>query len=78
MTQEELEAKEKKITERFKPGAIELDKLEDHEIYTLIAYELWKDGMDWQLIPEIAQGRSSYYQPRQLVTNILRTVFQYT
>ena len=77
MTQQELELKVKGIKARV-DVADSLEVLAEDEIFLLLAYELWKDGMDWdQGVLEIAYGKNPLYNTREKAMHILTTVFLY-
>jgi hypothetical protein len=80
MTQEQLEAKVRTFwpLDQHPNDCIELPKLTDDQIFSLLAWELWKDGMDWELgIADIAEGKTASYNTREKCMHILKTVFGY-
>ena len=80
ITQEQLEAKIKKLfpiefdpkVESLKdhPSDLELHTLSDENVFALLAWEMWKDGMDWDTgIPDIAEGKS--YTREDAITTLI-------
>ena len=77
MTKKEFEFKIKAIKAKV-DAADSLEVLAEDEIFILLAFELWGDGMDWgQGILEIAQGKNPLYNTREKAMHILKTVFIY-
>jgi len=76
MTPEQLE---QKVNALKAPNSKEgLEALADDQIFALLAYEFWKDGMDWDLgIEQIALGHTVSYNTREKCIHILVTVFGY-
>ena len=76
MTPQELDAKVKALPGYT--GNIDLFRLTDDQVFALLAWEFWRDGMDWNLgIPEIAMGQSASYPTRERAIHILKAVFGY-
>lgn len=60
------------------PNDLDLPTLRDDQIFALLAWEFWKDGMDWELgISNIAEGKSALYPTRASAIHILKVVFDY-
>lgn len=79
ITQEQLEAK---VTALGGPNNCEdLSTLTDDQVFALLAWELWKDGMDWnQGVPEIAEGkftRNNLFNTREGCVLFLKSTFGY-
>ena len=57
----------------------DLSTLADDQIFAILAYELWKDGMDWdQGVSDLAEGKPNLqYKTREDCINFLKTVFGY-
>ena len=68
MTQTELETAYQRL--RQKKFSSELS---DDEVRTLLAYEYWKDGMDWEYVEAIAGP----YWTRTLAIKALVECFEY-
>jgi hypothetical protein len=80
MTPEQLETKVRSFypADQHPNDCIELERLADDQIFALLAYEFWKDGMDWELgIEQIALGQTVSYNTREKCIHILKTVFCY-
>ena len=78
ITQEQLEAKYKAIVKNGHPADLKLSDLHDDEVFVLLAWELWKDGMDFgpDLI-QIAMGQNPTYPTREQAVLALCRVFSY-
>jgi hypothetical protein len=78
ITQEQLEVKAKEIIFRLLGDGGSLENLSDDELFALVAYELWKDGMDWdQGIPEYAEGKDPIIKNRLTAIQLLKNTFGY-
>jgi hypothetical protein len=77
MTPQELEAK----VESFQGKNVthDVEDLDDDEVFALLAWELWKDGMDWEEdLANLADGKTNLqYKNREDAINYLQTVFGY-
>jgi hypothetical protein len=77
MTKKQLEAKIQTI-HNTEGCRIDITKLNEDQVFALTAYELWKDGMDWDTgIPQIAEGKEPLYNTREKCMHILKAVFGY-
>lgn len=75
MNQTELETKIQSI---YAKGIVLLDKLQDDEIYALLAWEMWKDGEDWDLVAsDIPEGIYLPFNTRESASNELINKFGY-
>ena len=79
VTQEQLEAKVRSFypADQHPNDCIDVLTLTDDQLYALLAWELWKDGMDWGLVPEVCMGNNPMYKTRENVLLILKSVFAY-
>lgn len=48
-----------------------------NELQTILAYEMWKDGMSWRDVGEILSGKNPLYNTEKEIMNFLKTVFGY-
>lgn len=78
LTQEQLEAKYQAVLKDRHPADLILGELHEDQVFTLLAWELWKDGMDWgpDLI-EVAMGKNPSYPTREMAIQALAKVFSY-
>jgi len=75
ITQEELEEKIKNIP--LTEDTIDITTLNDNTLYELLGYEMWKDGLDWELVPEIVMGKNPLYKKREDCIQMLKMAFNY-
>jgi len=73
----------------FNPEMNKLEKeyeyLKDHNIAFLssdqlqiiLAYEMWKDGMEWADVKEIKEGTNPLYIKKEKIINELKSKFNY-
>jgi len=74
MTPQELETKIKKMEE----NGFEVENLKDEDLYALLAYCFWKDGMDWdEGVLDIASGQYLPFNIREAAIDQLENVFGY-
>lgn len=79
INQENLNNIAKPLLELLSKELAQLKDLTDSQIYALLAYKLWADGMDWdQGIPEIAKGTSPLYNSREAAIKVLVDNFGYS
>jgi hypothetical protein len=86
VTPEHLETKIKEIfptitfpiPAQLKSQKLDLDKLSKDQIFTLTAWEFWKDGQDWdQGISDIAEGHDVILCDRAHCITALKNIFGY-
>jgi len=51
--------------------------LSTDQLQTILAYEMWKDGMEWTDVKEIYEGKNTLYADKSSIINELKTKFQY-
>jgi len=57
---------------------LDLSNLTDEQVYALLAWEMWKDGMDWdQGVEDITTGQYLPFNTRQSAIDHLKTAFGY-
>jgi hypothetical protein len=57
---------------------IEADKLEEDQVFALLAWEFWKDGLDEDAaLSEIYNGFNSLYNTKEKAWHTLRMCFGY-
>ena len=79
VTQEQLEAKVRSFypADQHPNDCIDVLTLTDDQLYALLAWEFWKDGMDWKLVPNVCMGKNPMYKTREDVLHVLKIVFAY-
>ena len=79
ITQEQLEAKVRSFypADQHPNDCINLSDLTDDQLFALLAWEMWKDGMDWVLVPVVAMGKNPLYKNREDAIHFLMTAFAY-
>jgi hypothetical protein len=74
MKPEQLEAKVKAIQAK----EFSLEELPDDELFALVAWEMWKDGMDWdQGVSNMAEGKVLGMNTRENCIHALKVMFGY-
>lgn len=76
ITPEALEVKFMELRSRY--DAYEGDDFSLEEWRTLLAYEMWKDGMEWTDVLDIWAGRNASYKERGDILVCLGHTFGYT
>jgi hypothetical protein len=77
MTQTQLENIIGNLQNRHNDNIL-LDNLNDAEIYALLAWEMWKDGEDWDLVAvDIPEGIYLPFNTRESASNELINKFGY-
>jgi len=73
----------------FNPGMNKLEKefelikdnnialLELNQLQTIIAYEMWKDGMEWSDVYDIWTGKNSSFTDKNIIIKKLQNTFNY-
>ena len=75
--QKELEAEAIALIEKYKipvTGQVAMEEMSNTELRTLLAYEYWKDGMDWA----IAEAFRTAKLDTSIIINVLVDIFGYT
>jgi hypothetical protein len=79
MTPEQLEVKVKVFIDDIQTNdTSDITQLADDQVFALIAYKFWKDGMDWDNgIPEMADGEDPIIRTREEAIHALKNIFGY-
>lgn len=66
------------MPEGVHPNDLDIDKLSDDQVFALLAWEMWKDGMDGDDdLSEIFHGRNFYYNTKEKAWHFLKKCFAY-
>lgn len=74
ITQEELQELYDSVCARS--FNVSVNDMSDDEVFVLIGYELWKDGMDWDIVPQVVAGQNIMYDRYESVQTLKR-IFNY-
>jgi hypothetical protein len=79
MTQEQLSGKVANTLARLLKLSLSMEDLPEDELWALLAWELWKDGRDWdEDLENIASGRGDIqFHHRSDAISYLKAVFGY-
>lgn len=76
--QEKLEQSVKDLGyEALKAFQKKIDELTRNQLLTLLAYEEWKDGMEWRDVMEVWVGAAFLYDTRETIMDRLINVYGY-
>lgn len=74
MDKEILEQKAQKIISKIHTEKTSLQNLTDGELRTVLAYEMWRDGLDWENVVTIEFD--PFWSPSNII-HYLQEVFNY-